>query len=192
MVSMMKDVVQRGTAAGSVGSQFHLPAGGKTGTTNDGTDAWFIGYTSDLVAGLWVGFDKPQTIKRNAQGGHIAAPAWTAFMNEVYRRKPAPPDWPRPEGIVVREIDPATGLLRSRHRVLHRRHRSRPAVHAELWRTGCGLRYAHRATISGPVPCALVRHAVVSHTPPARHHHAPPATLHADGHGAPAFTFISA
>jgi penicillin-binding protein 1A len=111
MVSMMKDVIQRGTAAGSVGSQFHIPAGGKTGTTNDGTDAWFIGYTSDLVAGIWVGFDKPQPIKGNAQGGHIAAPAWTAFMKEVYRRKPAPPDWPRPEGIVVREIDPATGLL---------------------------------------------------------------------------------
>jgi len=111
MVSMMKDVIQRGTAAGSVGSQFHLPAGGKTGTTNDGTDVWFIGYTSDLVAGLWMGFDKPQTIKSNAQGGILAAPAWTSFMNEVYRRKPAPPDWPRPEGIVVREIDPATGLL---------------------------------------------------------------------------------
>lgn len=111
MVSMMKDVIQRGTAAGSVGSQFHLPAGGKTGTTNDGTNVWFIGYTSDLVAGVWMGFDRPQTIKSNAQGGILAAPAWTAFMNEVYRRKPAPPDWPRPEGIVAREIDPATGLL---------------------------------------------------------------------------------
>ena len=111
MVSMMKDVIQRGTAAGSVGSQFHLPAGGKTGTTNDGTDVWFIGYTSDLVAGVWMGFDRPQSIKSNAQGGILAAPAWTSFMNEVYRRKPAPPDWPRPEGIVVREIDPATGLL---------------------------------------------------------------------------------
>jgi penicillin-binding protein 1A len=111
MVSMMKDVVQRGTAAGSVGSQFHLPAGGKTGTTNDGTDVWFIGYTSDLVAGVWMGLDKPKSIKGNAQGGLLAAPAWTAFMKEVYRRKPAPPDWPRPEGIVTREIDPATGLL---------------------------------------------------------------------------------
>ena len=85
MVSVMKDVVQRGTAAGSVGSQFHYPAGGKTGTTNDGTDVWFIGYTSDLVAGVWMGFDKPQKIKANAQGGILAAPAWTAFMNEVYR-----------------------------------------------------------------------------------------------------------
>jgi len=111
MVSMMKDVVQRGTAAGSVGSQFNYPAGGKTGTTNDGADVWFIGFTSDLVAGVWMGLDKPQKIKGNAQGGALAAPAWTAFMREVYRRKPAPPDWPRPDGIVVRQIDPASGML---------------------------------------------------------------------------------
>ena len=111
MVSMMKDVVQRGTAAGSVGAQFRIPAGGKTGTTNDGADVWYIGYTSDLVAGVWMGLDKPAKIKSNAQGGLLAAPAWTAFMNEVYRRKPAPPDWPRPEGIVVRQIDPVSGML---------------------------------------------------------------------------------
>jgi penicillin-binding protein 1A len=58
-----------------------------------------------------MGLDKPKTIKGNAQGGILAAPAWTAFMNEVYRRKPAPPDWPRPEGIVIRQIDPASGML---------------------------------------------------------------------------------
>jgi len=117
MVSMMKDVVQRGTAAGSVGSQFHVPAGGKTGTTNDGTDVWFIGYTPDLVAGVWMGLDKPKTIKGNAQGGILAAPAWTAFMREVYRRRAAPPDWPRPEGIVQRDVDLASG---------------------QLWEPGCG------------------------------------------------------
>ncbi len=111
MVSMMKDVVRKGTAAGSVGSQFSFPAGGKTGTTNDGSDVWFIGYTSDLVAGVWMGLDKPSKIKGDAQGGQLAAPAWTAFMREVYRRKPAPQDWPRPDGIVVRDIDPATGML---------------------------------------------------------------------------------
>jgi penicillin-binding protein 1A len=111
MVSVMKDVVQRGTAAGSVGSQFHFPAGGKTGTTNDGTDVWFIGYTSDLVAGVWMGFDRPQKIKQNAQGGILAAPAWTAFMNEVYRRKPAPRDWPMPADIVVRQVDLSTNML---------------------------------------------------------------------------------
>jgi penicillin-binding protein 1A len=111
MVSAMKDVVERGTAAASVGAQFHYPAGGKTGTTNDGTDVWFIGYTSDLVAGVWMGFDKPQKIKANAQGGILAAPAWTTFMNEVYRRKPAPSDWPMPPDIITRQIDVATNTL---------------------------------------------------------------------------------
>jgi len=111
MVSMMKDVVQRGTAAGSVGSRFYVPSGGKTGTTNDGADVWYIGYTADLVAGVWMGFDRPQKIKANAQGGQLAAPAYTSFMTEVYRRKPAPPDWPRPEGIVARDIDSTTGQL---------------------------------------------------------------------------------
>ncbi len=114
MVSMMKDVVQRGTAYGAVwDAGFHLPAAGKTGTTNDGTNVWFVGYTADLVAGVWMGFDRPQPIKSNAQGGILAAPAWTAFMTEVYRRKPAPPDWPMPPDITSREIDGRTGLLYS-------------------------------------------------------------------------------
>jgi len=111
MVSMMKDVVQRGTAAGSVGSQFRIPAGGKTGTTNDGADVWYIGYTSDIVAGVWMGLDKPSKIKGNAQGGVLAAPAWASFMREVYRRRPPSPDWPRPDGIVERQIDMASGQL---------------------------------------------------------------------------------
>ena len=108
MVDMLKDVVRRGTAAGSVGSQFHHAAGGKTGTTNDGTDVWYIGFTTDLVAGVWIGLDKPEKIKANAQGGQLAAPAWTAFANEVYRRKPPPPDWPRPAGIISTSIDMLT------------------------------------------------------------------------------------
>ena len=111
MVSMMKDVVQRGTAAGSVGSRFFVPSGGKTGTTNDGADVWYIGYTADLVAGVWMGFDRPTKIKANAQGGELAAPAYTSFMTETYRRRPAPPDWPRPDGITTREIDRTTGDL---------------------------------------------------------------------------------
>ena len=113
MVDMMKDVVRRGSAAGVWASGFHYPAGGKTGTTNDGTNVWFIGYTADLVAGAWMGFDRPQKIKDNAQGGVLAAPAWTAFMTEVYRRKPAPPDWPKPLSIVTREIDISSGLLQT-------------------------------------------------------------------------------
>lgn len=105
MVDMMKDVVRRGTAAAAVGSQFPIPSGGKTGTTNDYTDVWYIGFTSDLVAGVWIGMDMPVRIMQNAQGGRLAAPAWTAFMTEVYRRKPAPPDWPRPAGIITKTVD---------------------------------------------------------------------------------------
>jgi penicillin-binding protein 1A len=112
MVDMMKDVILHGTAFNSVyNAGFHVPAGGKTGTTNDGNDVWFIGYTADLVAGVWIGMDLPTKIKANAQGGILAAPAWTAFMTEVYRRKPTPPDWPRPDGLTSREIDKTTGLL---------------------------------------------------------------------------------
>jgi membrane peptidoglycan carboxypeptidase len=98
-------VVRRGTAAASVGALFPIPSGGKTGTTNDYTDVWYLGFTSDLVAGVWMGFDKPQRIMSNAQGGRLAAPAWTSFMTEVYRRKPAPPDWPRPAGIITATVD---------------------------------------------------------------------------------------
>jgi penicillin-binding protein 1A len=113
MVDMMKDVVRRGSAASVWASGFHIPAAGKTGTTNDGTDVWFIGYTPDLVTGVWMGFDRPQKIESNAQGGRLAAPAWTSFMSEIYQRRPSPPDWPRPDGLVVREVDRVTGLLRS-------------------------------------------------------------------------------
>ncbi|HEX7121809.1 MAG TPA: PBP1A family penicillin-binding protein [Gemmatimonadaceae bacterium] len=112
MVSMLKDVVQKGTAFARVwNAGFRVPSGGKTGTTNDGADVWFIGFTADLVAGVWIGFDKPQKIMANAQGGRLAAPAYTAFMTEVYRRKPEPPDWPRPASIVAARVDSLTGLL---------------------------------------------------------------------------------
>ncbi|MEX2182159.1 MAG: PBP1A family penicillin-binding protein [Gemmatimonadaceae bacterium] len=110
MVDMLKDAVRRGTGVAVWNSGFHTPSGGKTGTTNDYTDVWYVGFTTDLVAGVWMGFDQPKEIMGNAQGGRLAAPAWISFMREVYERKPTPPDWPRPPGIVTVEIDPATGL----------------------------------------------------------------------------------
>ena len=58
-----------------------------------------------------MGFDKPQKIMPNAQGGRLAAPAWAQFMIEAYQRKPSPPDWPRPSSLVSREVDELTGLL---------------------------------------------------------------------------------
>jgi len=110
MVSMMKDVIRRGSGTAVLRGGFTLPAAGKTGTTNDYTDVWFIGYTTNIVAGVWMGFDQPTRIMNDAQGGRLAAPAWTAFMREVYERKPSSPDWPRPFGIISMEIDPVTGL----------------------------------------------------------------------------------
>ena len=109
---MLRDVIRYGTGAGAVKrSGFDLPAGGKSGTTNDYTDVWFIGYTHELVAGFWMGFDNPQTIKNNAQGGLLTAPAWANFMKEVYERRPPSGDWVRPTGMVQREIDITTGKL---------------------------------------------------------------------------------
>lgn len=110
MLDGLRDVVRRGTAASTVGSQLGpVPAGGKTGTTNDGADVWFIGFTPDLVAGVWMGMDRPQKIMDNAQGGRLAAPAWTMMMKEVYERRPVPRAWPRPDGLRVAEVDRQTG-----------------------------------------------------------------------------------
>jgi len=105
----LRDVVRRGTAAASVGSQFSVPAGGKTGTTNDYADVWFVGFTPDLVAGIWIGMDAPERIMDNAQGGRLAAPAWAAMMKDVYERRPAPAPWPRPDGLTFVEVDRQTG-----------------------------------------------------------------------------------
>jgi penicillin-binding protein 1A len=109
MTDALRDVVRHGTAVGSVGSRINFPAGGKTGTTNDGNDVWFIGFTPDLVTGVWIGFDQPKKIKSNAQGGVLAAPAWTAMMREVYERRALPTGWPRPDGLTALDIDKTTG-----------------------------------------------------------------------------------
>ena len=109
MTSVLRDVVLHGTAAGSVGMQINFPAGGKTGTTNDGFDVWFIGFTPELVTGVWMGFDQPTKIISNAQGGRLAAPAWTSMMKEVYDRRPIPREWSRPDGLTLAEIDITSG-----------------------------------------------------------------------------------
>jgi penicillin-binding protein 1A len=110
MNDVLRDVVRHGTAYSAVAARgFPAPAGGKTGTTNDGNDVWFIGFTPDLVTGVWIGFDQPKKIKANAQGGVLAAPAWTAMMKEIYDRRPVPAAWPRPDGLAALDIDRSTG-----------------------------------------------------------------------------------
>jgi membrane carboxypeptidase/penicillin-binding protein len=109
MTDVLRDVVRHGTAVGSVGARINFPAGGKTGTTNDGNDVWFIGFTPEMVTGVWIGFDQPQKIKANAQGGVLAAPAWTAMMREVYERRSIPVAWSRPAGLTALDVDKTTG-----------------------------------------------------------------------------------
>lgn len=89
MVSLMSDVIDRGTGAGARARGVNFPAGGKTGTTNDGHDAWFVGFTSSLVVGVWVGLDDPAPMGPNASGGRYALPIWADFMSRAVRSLPA-------------------------------------------------------------------------------------------------------
>jgi penicillin-binding protein 1A len=93
MSSMLFDVVSSGTAAGARASGFTLPAGGKTGTTDDYADAWFVGYTPHLLTGVWFGLDRPAPIMRDGFGGVVAVPAWARFMRAA--TKGAKPEWYR-------------------------------------------------------------------------------------------------
>jgi 1A family penicillin-binding protein len=80
MASMLADVVNHGTGYTARQAGFALPAGGKTGTTDDHADAWFVGFTPKLAAGVWVGFDRPQQIMRRGFAAVVAVPAWAGFM----------------------------------------------------------------------------------------------------------------
>src|SRR6202171_6326206 len=86
---LMEEVLTSGTAASARSSGFKLPAAGKTGTTNDYKDAWFLGYTSALTCGVWVGFDQPMTIIPHGYGAALALPVWTQVMTKAAQRYPA-------------------------------------------------------------------------------------------------------
>lgn len=86
---LMEEVLTRGTAASARSLGFKLPAAGKTGTTNDYKDAWFVGYTSTLTCGVWVGFDQPVTIIPHGYGAALALPVWTHVMNKAAEHYPA-------------------------------------------------------------------------------------------------------
>ena len=88
-LTMLRDVVDMGTAASARSLGLRIPAGGKTGTTDEFKDAWFVGFSTSVVAGVWVGFDQPATIGREAYGARIALPIWTEFMRRTARALPA-------------------------------------------------------------------------------------------------------
>jgi penicillin-binding protein 1A len=107
ITSMMEGVVQRGTA--TVVKEVGKPIAGKTGTTNDEKDAWFIGFSPDLVVGVYLGYDKPRHLGRGATGGVLAAPIVRDFMKVALADKPAVP-FRVPAGIKLIRIDPRTGM----------------------------------------------------------------------------------
>jgi penicillin-binding protein 1A len=115
---MMRDVVERGTAA-SIRRYLpaSIPVAGKTGTTNDNSDVWFIGLTPDVVAGVWLGFDKPTSIAAGAGGGSLAAPIWGKMLARYYAARPEiltsrePLQWTPPIGVIIGDVDRTTGAL---------------------------------------------------------------------------------
>lgn len=109
---MLKDVMSYGTAKNLKKFSLSRPSAGKTGTTNDYRDAWFVGYTPQLITGVWVGYDKPRPGGKGFTGGAVAAPIWERFMRKALASKPAV-DFPRPDTVVSVSIDPVSGKLAS-------------------------------------------------------------------------------
>jgi penicillin-binding protein 1A len=108
ITNMMEDVVQKGT--GQAAKVLGRPVAGKTGTTNEFINAWFIGGTPNLVAGVFVGFDDRRSLGETESGAHAALPIWINFMKTALKQVPVVP-FVIPEGITFVKVDPSTGLL---------------------------------------------------------------------------------
>lgn len=106
--NILQSVVQEGT--GWRAKALGRPVAGKTGTTNNYMDAWFIGYTPDIVAGVWVGMDRDEPLGKNETGARAASPVWVSFMERVLKKMPVK-DFQAPAGIVFVKVDKKTGLL---------------------------------------------------------------------------------
>jgi penicillin-binding protein 1A len=108
--SMMRQVIENGT--GAAAKALGRPAAAKTGTAQEHRDAWFVGFTPDLVAGVWVGFDDHAPLGPRETGAGAALPAWLSFMQAAVGAKPVAPFSPVP-GVELVRVDPATGRLAS-------------------------------------------------------------------------------
>jgi penicillin-binding protein 1A len=106
VTSMLRDVVDRGSGRRARDAGVRGPAAGKTGTTNDATDAWFVGFTPRLVGAVWIGFDRPRPIVRDGSGGVLAAPVWGRIVAAA--QDGAAPEWEPPRGVVQRQVAVAT------------------------------------------------------------------------------------
>ena len=112
MTSVLADVVDRGTGtAARTEGPASVPLAGKTGTTNDAQDVWFVGGTPEVVGTVWLGYDKPRSLGPSATGGRLAAPVFGRILREYYRNRPPPEPWGQPPDLEDREIDVASGGL---------------------------------------------------------------------------------
>ena len=112
ITQMLKGVVDNGTGRTLRDAGVKGQVAGKTGTTNNAADVWFVGYTPSLVAGIWFGYDNPRPIAPGATGGHLAAPAWAEFYLNGWREPPASAAaWQAPPGMTPAVVDPETGML---------------------------------------------------------------------------------
>ena len=107
MVSLMRGVVQRGTGARAL--RLGWPLGGKTGTMDEYTDAWFVGFGPDITVGVWVGYDEKKTLGDAEEGARVALPIWIDFIRAHIDGREAPEGFLPPGNIVFRSIDPMTG-----------------------------------------------------------------------------------
>jgi penicillin-binding protein 1A len=110
ITDILRDAIDYGTGAGVRAAGFRGPAAGKTGTTNRATDAWFVGYTPDVVGTVWIGYDQPSSLGSAATGGGFAAPVWGRVMRALYTKRPQPTGWDVPADVLRRRIDPYTGM----------------------------------------------------------------------------------
>jgi penicillin-binding protein 1A len=111
LTSMLRAVVDYGTGRPVRDYGAKGMIAGKTGTTNDGSDVWFVGYTPNLIAAFWFGYDERHMIAYQASGGRFAAPAWAEFYMQGWNEPVAPNAWDPPPGMVAAVIDPSTGWL---------------------------------------------------------------------------------
>jgi len=112
MTDMLHDVVRVGTGERARIALKRSDLAGKTGTTNDGRDTWFVGFNADIVAAAWVGFDQDRPLGSHEQGGVTAIPMWIDYMRAALNGKPEHV-LPRPPGIVEYRINPINGLIAS-------------------------------------------------------------------------------
>jgi penicillin-binding protein 1A len=126
VTSMLRSVVDEGTGYYIRDLGVYGPVAGKTGTTNNGADVWFVGYTPTVLAGFWFGYDTPRSLGGGASGGRLAAPAWASFYRRGWEGN-EDGEWEVPDGVVEERIDAENGLLAGEYC---------PTVRTEYFREG--------------------------------------------------------